>query len=406
MPKKLLTDRFIKAVKPPVSGRDVYVDADPRAQGLELIVSPGGRRSWSIRYRVRGERRRIGFGTYPTAGLAEARQRAHDISNAALKGIDLPAQETAAAGPMRRAADRPATVADLLDRYVEDYCKVHQRRWKLTQRMFDAHVKPARIGAIEIPALRRADVVELLDDLQNKKGFAAQVNRVRSQLVAAFNWAIEREWLETNPAAATKKRKVEAARERVLTDDELRAVWRAADALGKPSGPFIKMLILTGQRRDEIRCMSWREIDEKAGVWTLPAARNKGKRDHALPLSAAAAALVDAQPKIGKYVFTVSGEKPYAGTKRLKQNLDRLSGVNDWVLHDIRRTVRSGLAALHVPEEVAERVLNHAKKGLAKVYDRHSYAAEMRVALEKWAAHVAFLVGDARDAENVRRLRA
>jgi integrase len=408
MAKKLLTDRFVSTVKAPATGRDVY--PDKKAQGLELIVFKGGRKAWSIRYRPKGlDRKRIGFGSWPagaqqTVSLKEARDRAHDIANAALRGIDLPAQEAAAASDRRRADGRPATVAALLDRYIAGYCKANQRRWKLTERMFDAHVKPA-IGETLLTELRRADIVDLLDDLQNEKGFAAQVNRVRSQIVAALNWAIEREWIETNPAAVIKKRKIETPRERVLTHDELRAIWKAADGLSDPSRTFIKVLILTGQRRDEIRCMERREVDAKEKAWTLPAERNKGKRDHTLPLPDAVVDLLDGLPKRGPYVFTVSWEKPYSGTKRLKEILDRASGVREWVLHDLRRTVRSGLAELHVGEEVAERIMNHAKKGLAKVYDRHTYAKEMRTALEAWAAHVAFIVSDARDAANVVALR-
>jgi integrase len=152
--------------------------------------------------------------------------------------------------------------------------------------MFDNHVKRSAIGNKPLAELRRADVVELLDELQNSKGFAAQVNRVRSQLLAAFNWAVEREMIEVDPAAGIKKRKgVEQSRDRVLTDNELRATWRAADRLSDPSRSLVKMWILTGQRRDEVRCMRANELDSTRAVWTLPAARNKGRRDHEIPLA-------------------------------------------------------------------------------------------------------------------------
>lgn len=147
-------------------------------------------------------------------------------------------------------------MADLMDRYLTDYCRGNQRRWQPTERMFDVHVKPA-IGKTRLVERRRADIIEMLDDLENEKGLRAQVNRVRSQVVAALNWPVEREWIEHNPAAAIKKRKIEAARERVLSHDELRAIWRAADGLADPTRALVKMLILTGQRRDEIRCLQW-----------------------------------------------------------------------------------------------------------------------------------------------------
>jgi integrase len=408
--KKRLTDRFVQSVAPPASGRTVYIDDD--APGLELRVSSGlragkkeTRKAWSIRYRPKGgERQRETYGTYPSISLADARQRAKDIGAAATKGIDLPAAETREREEQRRADNRPHTVGDLLDEYVERYCKPNQRKWTLTERMFDSHVKPA-IGKKPLAELRRADIVELLDDLQNEKGLRAQVNRVRSQILAALNWGIDREYLDTNPAAAIKKRKIEASRDRVLTDDELRAIWRAADGLPDPSRSLVKAWILTAQRRDEVRCMLWSEVDLTRAVWTLPAARNKGKREHEIPLAPAMVGLLDGLRRRGLPVFTTDGAKPYAGQKRLKAILDRESDVAGWTFHDLRRTASTGMAALHVPQDTIDRVLNHAKGTLAGTYNRHQYADEKRRALEAWAERVAFIVGKAREAVNVVELR-
>jgi integrase len=411
--RKRLTDRFLQSVTPPASGRDVYIDTE--APGLELRVSPEDRRqkvrkAWSIRYQPKaGARKRATYDAYPTISLAEARARAKEIAAAAARGIDLPQQEEGQRKEERKAANRPQTVGDLLDRYVDDYCKTSQRKWQLAERMFEMHVKPAKIdgrplGEKPLIELRRADLVELLDDLQNEKGLHAQVNRVRSQLVAALNWAVEREYLDTSPAAAIKKRKIEASRDRVLSDDELRAIWRAAAALSEPSRSLVKAWILTGQRRDEVRCMMWSEIDLGRALWSLPASRNKGKRDHEVPLSQAMLTLLGNRPRTGA-VFTSDGRKPYAGQKRLKGILDRESRVTGWTFHDIRRTVSTGMAALHVPQDTIDRVLNHAKGNLAGTYNRHGYLAEKRQALDAWAERVAFLVGDGREAQNVVELR-
>jgi len=397
-----LTDRYLQTVTPPSTGRLEILDAE--APGLVLRVTPNGVRSWAIRYRLKGQaQRRATFGSYPAVSLSDARTRAKTIAAAAAHGTDLLAREAHEAAERRAAAGRPVSVADLLDRYVEDHCLPNQRRGSLTERLFVMHVKPA-IGEILLSALRRADVVEMLDDLQNRKGLRAQVNRVRSQVVAALNWAVEREWIETNPASTIRRRKLEAPRERVLSHEELRAVWYAADTLSDPGRSYVKALILTGQRRDEIRCMRWDEIS--GSLWTLPKERNKGKRDHALPLAPALIEVLEQLPKAGPFVFTVNQERPYAGLRRLKEILDRKSRVTGWVLHDIRRTVRSGLSELHISEEVAERVLNHAQKGLGKVYDRHSYINEMRIALDAWAKHVAFIVGLGEEGENVVPIRA
>lgn len=402
--KKRLTDRFLESVAPPATGRAVYIDDN--APGLELRVSSEGRKSWSIRYKSKGgERQRETYGTYPAVKLADARRRARDIAAAAARGIDLPAREKHQREEQRKAEKRPRTVADLLDEYVNRYCKPNQRRWTLTERMFESHVKPA-LGKLALVELRRGDIVELLDDLQNEKGLGAQVNRVRSQILAALNWAIEREYLDVNPAAAVKKRKIEASRDRVLTDDELRAIWHAADSLPEPSRSLVMTWILTGQRRDEVRCMVWGEVDLSRALWTLPARRNKGKRDHEIPLSPAMTELLGGLRRRGGPVFTTDGTKPYAGQKRLKAILDRESGVTGWTLHDIRRTVATGLAALHVPQDTIDRVLNHAKGTLAGTYNRHEYADQKRKALDAWAERAGFIVGEAHAAANVVEMRA
>jgi integrase len=411
--RKYLQDTYVKTARAPQTGRLILSDEGQRGLWLRMSRGRDGKdhKVWFVRYRPRGQPQRAAtIGLYPEMGLADARARASAICAAARKGRDLPAEEASAlkaeAEARRRAGERPTSFDDLLDRYITGYCKANQRRWKMTERMFDRHVKPARVGGIPLGEkplneLRRGDIVELLDDLQNEKEFGAQVNRVRAEVVAALNWAIEREWIEANPAAAIRKRKIEAPRERKLSDEELRTIWKAACRLTDPSSSFVRTLILTGQRRDEIRCMVRTEWDEKERLWTLPKERNKGRRHHCLPLSTAAIEILDSLPHLGPYFFTVTGTKPYAGTKRLKEILDRESGVTGWVFHDIRRTVRSGLARLNVREEVAELVLNHAKRGLVKVYNQHEYLDEMRAAMEKWADHVAITVGDASDASNV-----
>ena len=190
----------------------------------------------------------------------------------------------------------------------------------------------------------------------------------------------------------------------MLSNDELRAIWRAAEALSEPSRSLVKAWILTGQRRDEVRCMPWSEVDLGRALWTLPAARNKAKRDHEIPLSPAILALLG-KPRPGVPVFTNNGQTPYAGQKRLKAILDRDSGVTGWTFHDFRRTASTGMAALHIPQDTIDRVLNHAKATLAGTYNRHEYLDEKRRALEAWAEHVAFIVGDARDAANIVELR-
>lgn len=402
--KTALTDRHL-ALGKPATGRVELTDA--AAPGLIFRVAASGVKSWIVRYTPLGAtRRKALIGIYGTGdrglSLAQARDEAHEIAKAARQGRDRPA-ETAetrrAAEAIQRAAKRgdgpPATVGQLLNRYIGDYCKANQRRWQQTQQLFEAHVAP-EIGDKALATLRRADVVALLERLRNRKGLAAQVNRVRSQVLAALNWAVEHEYVAGNPAAGIKRYKgVEQPRTRTLNDQELRAIWQAADGLGYPSGALVKLLVLTGQRRDEVRCLPWAEIQEGGAVWRLPGKRNKSKRDHVVPLSSAARSTIDALPKNGKFVLSVAGNKPYAGQRRLKEILDRESGVIDWTLHDIRRTVRSRMAEMGVERGVAQRVLNHARPGLDRVYDQADYRPAVAKALEDWGQRVLRVVGEA-----------
>ena len=396
--KRRLTDRFLQTVKSSRAGREVYID--DAAPGLEIRISPNGRKAWSIRFRLGTTRQRASYGTYPAISLREARTRAKEIAAAAARGIDLPEQEKRQREEEEKAANRPATLTDLLSSYIEQHVKPNLRQWRLIEGIFHNHVVPA-LGKKPLSELRRADLVELLDHLQNKKRFGAQTNRTRSYVITALNWAVEREFLEVNPFAGVKRRRIETPRDRVLSDHELRAIWHIADKLSCPVSALIKALILTGQRRDEIRCMNWSEIDLERALWVLPAARNKGGRNHVIPLSSAMLALIRDRPQRGGLVFATDHGGVVGGLSRLKATLDRESGITGWRFHDFRRTCASGLAALHTPQDVIDRVLGHAKPGLAGTYNRFEYLNAKRKALEAWAERVAVIVSEGRDAPNV-----
>lgn len=403
---KRLTDRFIATAAPPATGRLEITDA--LAPGLTFRLSADGSSSWCVRYQPRGQnQRRITIGSYvrgnTAAGLslADARARAGAIAAAARRGIDLVVEEAREVARVKRIARAPGTLGALLALYVEKHCKPNQRRWLLTERMLAQHVLPM-LGDRSPEDLRRADIAELLDHLKTEKGLNAQVNRVRSQLLAAFNWALEREYVEINPAAGIRPRRIEVPRDRVLNDDELRALWLVAEELPAPSGPFIQMLLLTAGRRDEVRSMRWSELSDPmlrhpSLLWVLPGARNKSRRDHHVPITSHMRGALVRQPRIGRtvdaLVFTVDGIKAYAGMRALKQRLDRETGITDWVFHDLRRTVRTRLASLGIAREVSERLLNHAAPRLELTYNHHGYEAEKRAALERWGDHLMEIVG-------------
>ena len=178
------------------------------------------------------------------------------------------------------------------------------------------------------------------------------MNRVVSQIKAFLSWAAEdREYIPSNPIASLysrQKRFKETPRTRVLSSEELRDLWKVTDHLPDPSRSFIRVLMLTGQRRNEVREMEWREIDLNRLEWLIPARRTKNNKDHLVPLSRHVVSILRGLPRESDYVFSVEGSKPYAGQCRLKAILDRESGVTGWVFHDLRRTFRTGLSALRI----------------------------------------------------------
>ena len=214
-----------------------------------------------------------------------------------------------------------------------------------------------------------------------------QVNRCRETLRAIFAYAIERELVTVNPIVGVSKRKVEIPRDRTLTTDELTALWRAIEELPQLPQAYFRVVLLTGARRNEVRGMAWPELDLDEGLWRLPAERNKSGRPFDIPLSPPVVETLRALPRIGPMIFALDGKRPMT-LHQLIERVRRDAGLHDVRLHDLRRTLRTGLAELGVSFEVAERVLNHAMSGLQAVYNRHNYMAEKRTALALWAEHV------------------
>ena len=243
-----------------------------------------------------------------------------------------------------------------------------------------------------MPEISRRDVLDVLDRVVDN-GAPIAANRVFSAIRKFSNWCVQRDIIAASPCAGVKPPTVERSRDRVLTDDELRRIWHAADKIGPPFGDMVKMLLLTGQRRDEAARMQWNEIDFERRLWTLPAARVKNDKPHEVPLSNAAIELLNSLPRIvGDYVFTTTGQTPASGYSKGKRRLDALvPDMPPWRLHDLRRSVASGLARLGINLPVIEKVLNHTSgsfAGIVSVYQHHTFAAEKRAALDAWGRHV------------------
>jgi integrase len=218
-------------------------------------------------------------------------------------------------------------------------------------------------------------------------------------LRAIFAFAIERELITVNPVIGVSKRKVEIPRDRTLSRDELASLWRAVDKLPELPRAYFRVVLLTGARRNEVGRMQWSELDLDAALWRLPAERNKSARLFEIPLSTPVVETLRMLPRVGLLVFTLNGKQPMTLHPWIERVL-RDAGLINARLHDLRRTVRTGLSELGIPFDVAERVLNHAMPGLQSVYDKHSYGGEKRRALQLWAEHV-LAIAEEREAKVV-----
>lgn len=197
--------------------------------------------------------------------------------------------------------------------------------------------------------------------------------------------------LDQSPADGVPLPSKEAARDRVLDDNELANVILAARKIGGPYGGIVELLALTGQRREEVARLQWEELDLGQQLWTLPKSRTKNAKVHVVHLSEQSMAVLTRADQPGPYVFSLLGTKPFQEFSRAKRLLDQLSGVTGWRLHDLRRTCVSGMARLGIAPHVADKILNHQAgtiSGVAAVYQRHDFLAERRAALDLWGAHV------------------
>jgi integrase len=216
-------------------------------------------------------------------------------------------------------------------------------------------------------------------------------NRVLAAVRKFFNWCIGRGILEISPCSGITAPAREQARHRVLSDEELALVLHAAGQIGFPFGSIVEVLAFTGQRRDEVGRMAWEHLDLRRRVWIMPGEHAKNGKPHLVQLSRPVLALLEAVPRSGELVFSGDGKRVFQGYSKAKARLDSLSGVTDWTLHDLRRTVVSGMARLGVTPHVADKILNHQSgtiSGVTAIYQRHEFLKERERALQVWGDHV------------------
>lgn len=429
---KAFTVKSIENIKPTSSRQEI---PDGGLPGLYLIVQPkrekGGKElapvmSWAVRYRFSGKPKKFTIGSYPAYKLADARKSAGAALRAVAEGRD-PALEKKIA--KRSQADD--LIENVLDDFVSRHVEVNNRESsaKESKRIIEADLKPRWKGR-QIQSITRREIINLLDDITDR-GAPILANRVLSLLRKFFNWAIERDIVQASPVASIKPQSQEISRDRTLTNDEIRLVWKASDKIGWPFGQVVKLLLLTGQRKEEVAAASRSEFTLTGAepMWIIPKERTKNGKEHFVPLASSVAKLVESVPVVtGKanLLFTTTGETHVSGFSNAKESLDRemlaiarqeakergedpdAVELQPWRFHDLRRTCASGMASLGQPVHVIEAVLNHKSgsiKGVAAVYNRYSYADEKKRALTAWASLVDTLVNGDRN-DNVVTLRS
>ncbi|MEJ7777430.1 MAG: site-specific integrase [Sphingomicrobium sp.] len=407
-----LTKRSVDATHPAAKDQFVW---DDELRGFGLKVTPAGNKVFLLQYRLGGRgspTRRYTIGTYgspwsPTA----ARHEAERLLQLVRQGRD----------PLAERDDRRRISSDLAfstyaDRFLEDYKKRNREAsYDDAEGVLRLHLRPF-FKSKALPAITRSEVASLFDTFPAER--VALRRKVYAILSRMFRWAVGRGDLERSPLEGFEVPPAPTSRDRVLRDAELRLAWLAAERLGYPFGPLYRLLIGTGQRREEVSGLSWRELHRDSAEWHLPAARSKNGIASVIPLSAPVIAELDRIAEGDKWprrglVFTTTGETPVSGYSRGKSRLDKQMlkiareeaeeakedpdqvEIEPWRVHDLRRTLATGMQRLGVRFEVTEAILNHvsgSKSGVAGVYQRHDWREEKRDALNAWAAHVQRIV--------------
>jgi integrase len=359
-----------------------YELKDSERPGLRVVIFPTGRKSFLYRYSFGGEYRKLTLGQYGTMTLAQAIAARRDAADALVAGRDPSAD-------LKPKHDDDATVTS----HVRQYEKARAPDWSGATASL-AHTEMEfmidRIGAKPIRDVTRKDCQKIVNDALDR-GPAAQV-ACWKWVRAFFMWCYEQDAVSVNVTELIARPRDDTRRDRVLTDAELRKVWKAATDAGGPPGALVKLLVLTGLRRTEATHLQWSEIGDKA--ITLAGSRTKNGSPHTVPITPAIKRVLGALPRTGAYVVTGADAGLGGHSKARKAIKD---GCEHWTFHDLRRTFATGMAKLGVPLAVTELCLNH-KSGtranpLVEIYQRHDYQHEIVAAFKKWNARVELLVG-------------
>jgi integrase len=378
MTNRMITELGLRALRPKATYYEVSAGG-----GLRVGVQPTGHKSFLIRYRFPkgGRSRKLTFESNIT--LAAARREAAECFYALEKGTD-----PGVARDQRRQAARLA-IADTLTAVVDEYFKREGHKLRTAsnrRRTLERLVLPA-LGDRPIGAIKRSEIIRLLDRVEEKNG-AAIAHGTLAYLRKIMNWHAVRDDAFASPIVRgmSRRRPLDHARSRILSDDEICRVWQTAEADPSPFGALVLFLLLTAARRSEASNLMWAEV--RGTDWLLPKVRNKTKLDLVRPLSTAAQRVLSRLPRVGEFVFTTNGRQGLGGFQWRKQKFDEQCGVTGWTLHDLRRTARSLMSRAGVNSDHAERCLGHAIGGVRGIYDRHAFHREKQQAFEALAAEI------------------
>ena len=344
--------------------------------GFGVRVTRRGVKSYFVVTRVGRQKIRVTLGKYPALPLAQARDKAREVLETAMGGID----------PRSAAPVAPKTIETLIaefeQRHLPNLKPRSQTDYKLALKRFAKRFKgrdPLTINKREVRAM--------LDDMVDN-GSPVSANRMLAVIRKLFNWAVDRGVLDFSPCYGLKAPTKERQRTRFLSMQEIKILWHALTDVHPVQAAFVKTLLLSGQRRETVATM--RRSNIEGGVWTIPREKMKGDRTHSIPLPAQLLNLIDALPRLadGDIVFTHDGRSTFSGYSKLKHRLDAGAPIGEWRYHDLRRTAGTHIARLGFQRLVVSKILGHVESGVTQIYELHAYDEEKRAALEAWAAEV------------------
>lgn len=427
---KLLTEAAVRRLKP-TSERRVIRDA--AAQSLFLIIQPSGYKSWMMRFRRRGGgSSKIVLGPLDLSGrrpdgepqvgqpltLVQARRLAARVNSDRAAGVDVVAQHKD--NQRRRLVAEVASnsFAAAVRDFIIEHAKVKTRTWKETSRNLglDDELLPRPGGLVarwadrDVKTISANDLHSVIEEARKfgipglevrvEKVTESRAHKIHAALSSMFGWLQRRRRVDSNPMIQLAPPPLPDARHRVLSDAEIVKFWAATDAVKVSAGDVLKLLLLTGARRNEITRLRWDEVSADCGTLNLGGERTKNRLPVTIPLPPLARSFIDRQSRSSIYVFAVDSVTPIWVGSKIKKRLDFTMGdVVPWRLHDLRRTAATGMAAIGTPPHVVEAVLNHIsgfRSSVAGTYNRHGYLEEKRAALEKWEAYLLALIGDPR----------